>query len=637
ISVSIMMDKSLTLWLTTIMTVMLLATSSLPLTSATYSIKESDAGKPIITGIHKGYGDSGLPDVDSLNYDLALVRFVTNYTLTANTTLVLSYVYDACYNCMYQPLISMTNQSTSYIQLATPFGYRINATVYDRDNHVISLSQPLSYEFGERGVYDINILLIVNQASKFMTSSVEVQLQPVNPFIPIAVAFAIFFFLALVWVFALYRYRAYKAESLEYQLQQIEVSVEPKKDRLRSLDAFRGFSITIMIFVNYGGGGYWFFNHSYWNGLTVADLVFPWFVFIMGVAMPLSFKALEARGTPKSTVIIKLVRRSITLFLLGMFLNNGYDLGHWRILGVLQRFGVSYLVVGLIILLVPVWHTSYDGSHEESQLFISSSIQDNHKARKSTAGLIADIIPYWIQWVVALLVLTLWFLLTFLVDVPGCGRGYLGPGGISDGGRYQNCTGGAAGYIDRKIFTLNHIYQTPTCQPIYDTGAYDPEGTLGHLTSIFMCWLGVQCGRTFLTFRTNSERIVRWSVWGLVLCAIAAGLCGMSQNGGWLPINKNLWTPSFVILLSGFAFWVLSIMYLLVDVFKVWNGAPFVYVGMNPITIYMGHEILGGYFPFSFYTNPTTHTLFMLSNCIGVGCWLVIAYMMYRNKVFINI
>ncbi len=84
-----------------------------------------------------------------------------------------------------------------------------------------------------------------------------------------------------------------------------------------------------------------------------------------------------------------------------------------------------------------------------------------------------------------------------LVVVPisqceGCGRGYLGPGGIGDYGQYVNCTGGAAGYVDRLIYTEKHIYQWPTCREIYHTGPYDPEGTLGYLTSVVLCFMGVQ-------------------------------------------------------------------------------------------------------------------------------------------------
>ncbi len=79
--------------------------------------------------------------------------------------------------------------------------------------------------------------------------------------------------------------------------------------RLLSLDTFRGMCLTIMIFVNYGGGGYWFFDHSAWNGLTVADLVFPWFMWIMGVSMALGFKAAAAKGTSSSALLRTSLRR----------------------------------------------------------------------------------------------------------------------------------------------------------------------------------------------------------------------------------------------------------------------------------------------------------------------------------------
>ena len=114
-----------------------------------------------------------------------------------------------------------------------------------------------------------------------------------------------------------------------------------------------------MIFVNYGGGNYWFFNHSIWNGLTVADLVFPWFIWIMGTSMALSFDKLNTSNKTKSNekahkdLLYKIFRRSLLLYLLGMFLNNGVLLSHWRIQGVLQRFGVSYLTVALIVVYVP--------------------------------------------------------------------------------------------------------------------------------------------------------------------------------------------------------------------------------------------------------------------------------------------
>ena len=116
--------------------------------------------------------------------------------------------------------------------------------------------------------------------------------------------------------------------------------IPSKPGRLRSLDTFRGFSLTLMIFVNYGGGGYWYLDHAPWNGATVADFLFPWFMWIMGVSMALSFSHIlrwtdtdtddgpgpgPARGEEEVSWDIwkRVCRRSLILFLIGMFLANG--------------------------------------------------------------------------------------------------------------------------------------------------------------------------------------------------------------------------------------------------------------------------------------------------------------------------
>jgi len=156
------------------------------------------------------------------------------------------------------------------------------------------------------------------------------------------------------------------------------------------------------------------------------------------------------------------------------------------------------------------------------------------------------------------------------------------------------------------------------------------------LTSIFLCFLGVQCGRIILFHKEHIERIKRWMIWGVVLGIIAAILCGAKQNGGLIPINKNLWSPSFVICMASFGFIALTVCYILIDVQEWWTGAPFKFVGMNSILIYCSHEILNSYFPFSFYT-PNTHLGYLASNLVGVSCWLIIAYRMYQLKFFVNI
>lgn len=101
----------------------------------------------------------------------------------------------------------------------------------------------------------------------------------------------------------------------------------------------------------------------------------------------------------------------------------------------------------------------------------------------------------------------------------------------------------------------------------------------------------VQAGKIILHYRTVKDRCIHWLGWALLLGLIAGCLCGFSQNDGVIPVSKNLWSLSFVILLSAFAFFLLTIFYLVIDVWRLWDGAPFRYVGMNSIFIYVFHGI----------------------------------------------
>ncbi len=96
---------------------------------------------------------------------------------------------------------------------------------------------------------------------------------------------------------------------------------------------------------------------------------------------------------------------------------------------------------------------------------------------------------------------------------------------------------------------------------IYDsTAPYDPEGTLGTLTSLFLVYLGVMAGKTLLIYQSSRQRLARWVTWGLVLGLVAGGLCGFSKEGGVIPINKNLWSVSFILAMASFAFILFSAM-----------------------------------------------------------------------------
>lgn len=567
------------------------------------------------------------------------------------------------------------------------------------------LISSFDYHFGEHGVYTV----IFRDATQpetdkgLVVAQIEVSSEPDDPNVPIYVAMGIIGALTIVYLVGTYVWRFGSRAWEEHQHKknggdaldsmygggQADRQNGPKpaprvSSRVNSLDAVRGLAIAIMIFVNYGGGGYWFFNHSAWNGITVADLVFPWFIWIMGTSMAISFTSLEKKRTPKREVLYKIIRRFIILAVLGLFQNNGYEWETWRIPGVLMRFAVAYLVVGVVVLFVPrwPWRLTYriyrrftSGGHHrhaadgaaspilERKRFASEAINFDEDTDKSDDGfsrnvfaaeddescenmmkdkwvytLFGDILPFWPHWLVAFSLLFVYFMITFFLDVPGCGRGYLGPGGIGDYGKYFDCTGGAAGYIDKKIFTEDHIYNQPTCQPLYLTGSYDPEGTLGNLTSIFMVFLGLQSGRTLMAWKDHKHRVVRWYIWSIVLGFIALGLCEAKQNGGFFPLNKNLWSPSFILATAAMAFFLLATFYLLIDVFPIWSGSPFRFIGMNPILIYLSHEILNGYMPFSWDPyGDNTHRMNLAMNLTGMSMWCLIAYWMYCHKFFISI
>uniref|UniRef100_A0A1B0DGT0 Heparan-alpha-glucosaminide N-acetyltransferase catalytic domain-containing protein n=1 Tax=Phlebotomus papatasi TaxID=29031 RepID=A0A1B0DGT0_PHLPP len=347
----------------------------------------------------------------------------------------------------------------------------------------------------------------------------------------------------------------------------------PVRKRLRSLDTFRGLCIVLMVFVNSGAGGYTWLEHATWNGIHFADFIFPWFLWIMGVCIPMSVKSQLARNATKKDMLLNVVRRSLTLFAIGVCLNtlNGAQLENIRIFGVLQRFGVAFLVVaGLHIIFRKV----------------GSLPPQNALARA-----FYDVYILLPEWSIMISLVIAHLALAFGLSVPGCGRGYLGPGGMHEMTHYNHCIGGATGYIDRLILSNNHIYQHPTAKTVYGSGAFDPEGVFGCLLTIFQVFLGVQCGMILLVHSDWRARIKRWTIWGGVIGIIGGALCEFRKEDGLIPVNKNMWSLSFVLVTSGIAFILLATMYFVVDVRKgIWRGAPLVYAGMNAIIIYVGHQ-----------------------------------------------
>lgn len=244
------------------------------------------------------------------------------------------------------------------------------------------------------------------------------------------------------------------------------------------------------------------------------------------------------------------------------------------------------------------------------------------------------------QWIVIFFIIMLYLLMVFTFDEPGCGRGYLGPGGIANMMRYQNCTGGLAGFVDREFFGVNHLYQGARIRHVYDALVFDPEGIFGCLTTFIQVFLGVQCGTTLLAYPTPVERIQRWCIWGGLLMAITFVLTYFSLDGGIIPINKNLWSLSFVTTTASLAFFLFSLIYYMADVRKIGDDfwTIFLYPGMNAIILYVGHEVLHSIWPFHFkFDVMNTHFILLLENCYTTVIWILISHYLYQNKIFYSV
>lgn len=309
--------------------------------------------------------------------------------------------------------------------------------------------------------------------------------------------------------------------------------------RLQSLDAFRGATIAAMILVNNPGtwdAVYPPLRHAAWHGWTLTDWIFPFFLFIVGVAMVFAFARRMEQGVLPKRLYRQVVSRSLKIFLLGLFLNgfpfgllgHQFDLGTLRIPGVLQRIAACYFLASIIYL-----HTGL-----RTQLLV-------------LGGLLAGY----------------WGILT-LVPVPGFGAGVLEP------------VGNICWYVDSHLLA-GHTW----------TGApapgFDPEGivsTLGALaTTLSGCVLG-----QWLRSNHTKEEITAW--------AFVAGnvslLLGVVLDL-WIPINKNLWTPSYVVFMNGWALTVFATMYWLIDArdYRAW-ATPLVIYGMNAIAVFVVSGIL---------------------------------------------
>ncbi|CAF3665598.1 unnamed protein product [Adineta steineri] len=423
-------------------------------------------------------------------------------------------------------------------------------------------------------------------------------------------------------------------------MNKVSQIIVPRSKRLLSLDAFRGFALIAMIFVNYGGGGYAQFEHSSWHGITFADTVFPIFVWILGASLVFSLKNAFDKGVSKRTLLMKVAMRTLKLFIIGFILNTRFkvDLNNVRILGVLQRFAIVYGIIGTIEVLCTrprqyslTANLNNNGKHTST--ITTTTVKTGRTKRVTTV--FRDISNFPLQWLSIIGLTTIWILVVYLVPFENCPAGYLGPGGLHENGKYENCTGGITGYIDRFLLTDKHLYQYPSCQLVYGCKPpFDPENLLGVIPTIFLAYLGVQAGRILVMYQSDLDRLIRLITWSIFTTAIGVGLTSGTLDGGPMPLNKNLWTLSFSFFTAGLAFLGFSIMYIIIDKLKWWNATPFQYLGTNSILIYIAHIVFATYFPIQWVV-ANTHAAYLAMALWGCIFWIIIAYIFFKKRIFL--
>jgi len=407
-----------------------------------------------------------------------------------------------------------------------------------------------------------------------------------------------------------------------------------QRRRIYCLDAFRGLTITGMIFVNYGGAGYSIWEHRPWNGITLADFVFPFFIFSMGASIAISINSAmkrvdNHRSSILGSVLLRICRRSFILMLLGLFLNSKWiDHDRWsswselRLTGVLQRFSISYLVVA------SVYAMGFEADH-----WIKTKSGSNRVPHLSGIAALS------LELLIAVSNLSIYIYLTFFFNYnSSCPTGYTGPGGRTEDGKYENCTGGAASWLDRTVLGENHLYHDLTVKKIFHTNVYhDPEGILGYTTSILLTLIGLQCGKILGNRQANvshRSRLVPLAQWG----AILAASCPLIAV---IPINKKLWSLSFVIVTALAAILVLALLYVLLEMYsclKCLLMRLMISAGRNAIFLYVGHSLITGLLPWWVpIENPASHLQLLLRLSWAVFVWLLIAAYMDRKRLYIKI
>ncbi|CAA2979034.1 heparan-alpha-glucosaminide N-acetyltransferase-like isoform X3 [Olea europaea var. sylvestris] len=371
------------------------------------------------------------------------------------------------------------------------------------------------------------------------------------------------------------------------------ISTDPKQ-RLVSLDVFRGITIALMILVDDAGKAFPSINHAPWFGVTIADFVMPFFLFGVGVSVSLVFKKVPN----KSAATKKVILRTIKLFLLGVILQGGYfhgrghltygvDVEKIRLMGVLQRIAIGYLLASLL----EIW-------------LINNTVVDSA---------VAFVKRYSFQLAAGILLGLLYMILlyglyvpnwTFEVSTLSITSSLFGVGTqtVQCGVRSSlepPCN--AVGFLDRFLLGEHHLYQRPVYRrtkecsvnspdygplppnsPAWCLAPFDPEGILSSMMAAITCLIGLHYGHILVHCKDQMQRVILWSILSLPLLIV-----GYLLNVVGVPFSKPLYTLSYMFITAGASGIFLTIIFYLVDVKCIRKPMViFQWMGMNALIIY---------------------------------------------------
>jgi predicted acyltransferase len=360
----------------------------------------------------------------------------------------------------------------------------------------------------------------------------------------------------------------------------------PSTSRLVSLDAFRGATIALMVIVNTPGDGshaYAPLNHADWHGWTITDVVFPSFLWIVGVAMTLSLAKRMAAGVPRSQLFLQVLRRAAILYALGLFLYGfpEFHLHTWRVLGVLQRIAICYAIVAAI--------------------YLTTSL------RAQIAWIVGLLASYW--------------LIMMLVPVPGYGAGNL------------DVERNLAHYVDRVVLGSHNYEHTKT---------WDPEGIISTLPAIATALFGVMAGHILRARRELAERTTWLFLAGNVLIALGL-ICNtwLPINKKLWTSSFSLFMAGLDFVILAMCVWLID------GRGYRRAARPLVIIGMNSIAVYMASEMVEEILRQVGWRAPLYRAVFaplaspynasLLYAVVYMLLMYLIAYVMYRRGWFLRV